>query len=230
MGEAEQEPSATPAIAPAPPVPRNTWSIAVSGAMDPRQHHPFWYKTIGALSENEAKKVHVAASPFHVQFEAPEYMIAVTRDRWDIATYSEKHLRRIEQVTEKVFQKLSEVPVLAFGVNRTIHADTKAKSVAKVLGQFLVDADMGFPDADRRDCSISYVATSEDMTTNITIGQSVVAENKVGIDYNRHHAFKGTGEYIDLGPEIRKHTGPDWESGSAFTSKLVAKINSLAGE
>jgi hypothetical protein len=37
--------------------PSDIWAIAVLGAMDPRQHQPFWYKLIGCLSEDEIPRL-----------------------------------------------------------------------------------------------------------------------------------------------------------------------------
>ena len=231
MGETEQDSPGMQSFQFPVPTPRDSWHIVVVGAMDPRQHNPFWYKVIGAITDNEAKKTQGFATPIQVQFSILEFTVQCSTSRWEISTHSENNLSRIEQVTEKVFQKLSEVPVQAFGINTAIHADTKAKEVRMILSKILLEDDLGFPDSDERDCSIHYIAgNSKDLTTSITIGQSTMAPNKVGVDYNRQHVIRGTGGYFDLGPEIRKHTRADWGAAGDFAAKLAARINFLAGD
>jgi len=222
-GTTEQE--ETPPLKPA----KHEWRIVVAGAMDPRQHHPFWYKTIGCLSEEEFLRTAGVLTPVHAQFENRIYAIACTPDRWDIWTKEPEHIERIQQVASRVFTKLYEVPVAAIGINTVRHLKTSVPSVRGVLTRLIVGMGLGFTTEGKTDAIVTFVNRLEKSERNYAIGQSTASEETLYLECNHHHPLGGSATgYIDLAPEIRKFAESDWKFADRFGEEMVAKINDLA--
>jgi hypothetical protein len=210
------------------PSPRELWSVVVQGAMDPRQHHPFWYKTIGCLSENELLRTQGIVLPTRAQFTSPQFAIECTPSRWDIQTYARDDRLRMLQVTSKVFQKLYEVPVGAFGINAHLFKKTAAPSVKAVLSRVVIQS-LPFPPEGETDASITFVSKTAEYATNCMVGEAVTGNDVLFVSFNRHYAAKGdAGGYFDLGPDVRKHADRDWADADVLADGLAARIGQIA--
>jgi hypothetical protein len=207
--------------------PRELWGVAVQGAMDPRQHHPLWYKLIGCLTEDEAAQARGIVLPHQTVFESPKYTIICSPEKWEIQTFSRDDWLRIQQVASRVFQKLSEVPASAYGINAFLLIDTKLANLAAVMSR-PISSVFAFPSDGKQDSSITYINQKDDVREQFLMGVSVNGPGVLSLSCNRHRDFKATPGYFDLGAEVRKHAETDWKAADALSAQVAARIVSLA--
>jgi hypothetical protein len=214
----------------ATPQPKWLYSIVVAGAIDPRQHVPHWYRTIGLLSDEEfahAMKT-LQMGDGKVQFIGPKgaFVILCNANQWQISTDGTSDLARqkIVDIAALVFDKLYETFFLAFGVNTHATLPTKVPHVGfalrSALGGFLPPAnspDMHFITADHQ---------PDGTTVTIQLMQGEAAPNFLSVGYGVHHPTKGMGQF-DFGEVLRRHCKRDWQQGEAFAKASVLRVESL---
>jgi hypothetical protein len=221
-----------PAIPPAPLL-KEAWSIVVAGNIDPRQHHPLWYQQIGCLSEEECKAAMakpLAITPPFATFDTGTLLVVAQEDRWHIQTSDPNSRARLIEITDTVFKKLWEAPVIAFGINCRLFSKTRAMNVTPILTKKLLGAGLGLPLDASADTKIVWSAPTTDYTSTASIGTMPIAQDHVLITYDRHHPIPRSPElkYFDLGEFVAKFAMRAWDDARAFLSGVVDEINRSA--
>src|SRR5689334_17620497 len=118
------------------------FNLVVLGSMNPRLHYPQWYQLIGCLSEEEANAARESplfvVSPAFARFNTDKFTIQCTPDRWDISAGDEDDVARAVEIAARVFEKLSETPVGAFGFNTFQDDKTTAENTAILLSGLIL--------------------------------------------------------------------------------------------
>src|SRR5579864_7302597 len=123
------------------------YSIVVLGAMNPRLHYPLWYQVTGSMTKEEANAARESpgffVAPEFAQFETPQFIVTCIADRWEIKARSVAAQPKVLEIACRVFEKLGETPVTAYGFNSIRHLETKSPRVRDVLRQLAIGAGLG---------------------------------------------------------------------------------------
>lgn len=228
-------PGAAIVIPPAPVAePTSVWQIVVAGTIDPRQHAVEWYQTIGCLSSAEefarAKQSLVAVivpenaaagpQPTVVQFDTGVFAIVANFDRWIIQTSSEDNCKRMLDVASQVFKKLYELPIRAYGINKTFALRLHKLSATQFLADQLASTDLGLPSG-KASAQLTHTRRGDESDTMIQLSQSPLGEKWLSVLYNEHHPIRPLqGGYFDLGPLLVAHAEADWKSADNYRTEL----------
>jgi hypothetical protein len=215
--------------------PIEVWQIVVVGNIDLRQHHPYWYRQIEAITESEMaaaiKSLQALIVPTppgappqatFLQFDIGEFIVNVIADRWIIQTDKEAVCPRMVAVASLVFKKLWEISITAFGVNRTWTLKLSTVTAAQFLGDRLRQTDLALP-AGKSSGQFFFADIAADFTTNYTLLPSPVNDKSLLVTYNRHHAIvkaAGKPNYFDLGDLINGCAESDWKSAIQYRAEL----------
>jgi hypothetical protein len=216
------------------------WQIVVVGHIDFRQHTPFWYKQIEALSEEEFKQAEKSFSPgmfvggpagLGFRFNAGTFMVTCTPDRWEIATTNREHQTRIVDILALVFDsKLFELSVFAFGINTHLVLSTKSSDARKFFARKMVNARLGLlppDDPDETEGNFTYKRVSKNGTTLIHLYGSPLKKSDAIAFYNLEFQVPKQGGYFHLGNLVRPKVSPSWQEAEDFGSRLLYEINKM---
>src|SRR5437879_2622604 len=116
--------------------------------MNPRIHHPAWYRLVGIIDEPTEKaalteRQFACMQPF-ATFQTAIFTVLCQENFWSIQARDAVHLGLIADITAKVFdERLRETPVSAFGLNFDYHRQTKLADVGQRLGERVALLRMG---------------------------------------------------------------------------------------
>lgn len=202
------------------PVVSDLYSIVVIGAMNPRIHHPAWYRTIGAINDSEFHATvisqSIALSAMFSTFKIGETDIVILcqADRWEIKSPSPEQWDRMAGIAKLVFGKLNDTPVAFFGLTTQRHLPTASESVIKSLGAKLERIKLGLPTVGAEATNIQITSAEGDYLITVSVQQSIVNRQSVFILVNTQYNCPTTEPAMpltqfDLGPlidiQLKKH-------------------------
>lgn len=218
------------------PPPPDSWQIVVVGNIDPRQHHPTWYRQIGGISDGEFALAMKTLTGFipppmpgtsptsFVQFDTGDFALAVVGDRWTIQTTAEAGRRRMLDVVSLVFdEKLFELSITAFGINRNWTVKLESMTASQFLGHRLQETNLAFPKGNGTGGPIFFSNPSGEFDTTYTISPMLNNEKWLQVAYNRHHPIpKSAGKpfYFALGEMVKGNAESDWQSAVQYGLEL----------
>ena len=123
-----------------------SFSVVVTGAMNPSIHHPVWYRHVGLLSEQEEREAIEGKQALLIplpapmaQFETGLFQVSCQQNRWQILTANHAATDRIVSIAETLFDEiLPHTPVTQFGYNFDFVFDIAKGGVGRVLGRLLM--------------------------------------------------------------------------------------------
>jgi hypothetical protein len=219
------------------PQEQTFWQIVVVGHIDARQHLPQWYRLIDCISDIEMNAAVQSAAVLvmpptpglptqaSVQFDAGPFLISCIPDKWAIRTVSEAHCVRMIDVASKVFAKLNEIAVTAYGVNRVFSLSTPG-SAKQFLADRVMQANLALTKGDS-ECNLMYVTHYEESDTLIAVGPSALDVNALQVTYNRNHRITTSSGYFNLGGLLKRDADPDWQAAAEYSSALARAISNV---
>ena len=229
-------PSSASVVPPSPPQDQDLWQIVVVGTIDPRQHHPSWYRLIDCISESELDTAKQTATIVImppqtgprfdvVQFDVGPFAVIAMQDRWTIQTVTKGNRERIVRVASAVFTKLNEIYVSAFGINRKFALPLRSATARQFIATRLTATDLALPSGDAEG-ELNYKVHGEGTDTTIRILPSPSSERWLEVFFNRHHPIllgKVLG-YFDVGKAITDNAERDWAQASQYSESLENSI------
>lgn len=112
-------------------------SIVLVGKFQPGMFHPFWFWKNDVLTEEECKKVTDSTEqPFVISnnlsaFQTDKYTFRITQDRF-VIILNTKPYELIIDAFNKIFDSLSTIPVVAYGLNFTFRIEYDAKTMQRI--------------------------------------------------------------------------------------------------
>ncbi len=193
--------------------PAEFYSIVVVGAMNPRIHHPIWYRTIDAIGDQELSSAtnpdnaeNPVVTPVYSQFEIPSANVTVScqPDRWEIKTTSPGCVNQLIAIASKVFDRLRETPVTAYGINSVVNRRTAAPVVRVALAQLISKLGLGLPAENALGPRVGAKFVKGDHTVTVDIRASAISDEMVFIAYNSEYKPPAVSQenrigYFDLG-------------------------------
>jgi hypothetical protein len=213
-----------------PSFPREVYSITVAGSMNPRIHHPQWYRVIGAISEEELQqslKERMAISPIITQFsvESARFAVACQADRWDIQTDSRGGTNRILDIAVKVFQKLPETPVQFYALTAARHLDTLLSNIKEELAKLMVGLGIGFPEGRSPGSTLELAVAADEYLSTLQVQPSMLSENAVFVSYADQFQKAGIGPLSSVGALIMARYGAYLNRADEVAETVVSKLN-----
>ncbi len=213
----------------------DAFSIVIVGAMNPRIHHPQWYRTIGAIDEAELQStlsgasVLITAMVSQFQFPAAEAAIAINciPDRWTIQTNTDSTWERIANVAARVFEKLSETPCTIYGFNTQKHVKTEAPNVKDTMATAIAEMQLGFPIGRSLASAVQLQSTEDDHKITVSLQPSLAGESSIFVAYNTEYQAPtaAAGGYFDIGKLIVSKLPEHRERAGAVIQAVVTAIN-----
>jgi hypothetical protein len=208
-------------------------SIVVVGAMNPRIHHPIWYRQIEAISDAELTEslaqpaaATLLIAPMMSRFETGGIKVQCFEDRWEIQVLASSGMQRIFDMTGKVFTKLFETPVNRFGFNFHFHRETAVASVKERLADLATGLRLGFSEGGARASSIQFGNFYDLYSVNVAVAASPLGQNRVFVAHNMEYTILPEG-YFDLVQKMTPHYDEDYQRAVRGTDAVVNGLNAV---
>lgn len=211
------------------PEDKDTYAIVVLGGMNPRIHHPSWYRLVGIFDETEAElatqsPLMVITPPMSL-IKTPTLTISCQDQRWEITTSEALEVPRIQEITSKLFDHiLMHTPVSAMGFNFNYRRATIASDVAAYLASVLSSTPLGLKAANATSGELVLRRSFDDHTALVNIQPASDDKKTVLTLYNFEYQFKHEG-FFKLGDVIAKRYGIDKGDSEEQTNLIVEAIN-----
>lgn len=207
---------------------RDLCSIVVRGDMNPKIHHPSWYKQIGCLTEDEqhAAENVVCTAPF-AQFSIAAIGIGCATSRWEIQARTPDSLNRMLDIAVSVFDALDQTPVQSFGFNFNFDRLTAIPDVAEYLGDRVASLELGLPTDGKRSAEIKASGSLTDRHVNITLNPSSTSPRAIYVGVNYHYNISeivGPPAHFDLGQLLRPRFATNQKDAVARLSIILQAI------
>ena len=206
-----------------------SYSIVVAGNMNPAIHHPFWYKSLSLISDEEVKEATANAGTFAAasgsQLIAKRFRILCQFEKWEIHFPELAELASCLQIAIKTFRVLEHTPVAAFGANLNAHVPTKKDQVAKHLASCVNRDLLGLGSFIPEGASFSLQSPKEkDRTVHVKIEPSVTAKNAIFLSLNVHHEIQEQAIF-DLGAKLEANGSRDFALLAELESSIISAVN-----
>jgi hypothetical protein len=207
---------------------KNTYNVVVLGGMNPRIHHPAWYRTVGLLSEAETEAALKAPQTFAAlpvaQVQTPEMVIFCQEERWEIRTSNENMCDRIINITIKLFDDiLPHTPVSAAGYNFFLWKETTRDANA-YLATALTNAHLGLKGDDAISGEATVRRSTADHSSQVTIKPSPENRSRVLVHHNFEYRFLKEGPF-KLAETFERRYGVDKKEAEEQTAMIIEAIN-----
>ncbi len=223
---------ATPTIAEAR-TSLKSFSLVVIGSMNPRLHHPTWYKGIGILDANAEQLAlmdnETIVGPDGAQFRTAEYRVACLPNRWAIESEDYDVAMRFGKIAGLVFdERLRETPIQAFGINHHAHAPTTLVDVAKSIVQKLETAHLLPQDlaSDTATCAIRF-PWHDAGRGSLSFGPSVTSKAMLFAAFNFHYTIAQPDErqvYFSIGTLVEARLRRDFAASEEILKRTISQI------
>jgi hypothetical protein len=202
--------------------------------MNPRLHHPVWYRLIDAISPEEeaaalASPNLVLVQPF-ARFELPGSGIGIScqENRWEITAQNPVQRERIRDITTIVFKKLYETPVEVYGFNIHLEMETPLSDVRKCIADLAVALEIGFAAEGQASCTMRFSDLQKARRLQIEIAPSHLSTDVLSVRFNaEYRTSEEVGQkvgYFDLGNLVAVHYDADYESAMESASRFVTSL------
>jgi hypothetical protein len=216
-----------------PTVPANAqlYSIVVAGSMNPRIHHPSWYRMVGIITEQEAdaatKDDGTFCAPAGARFSVQEnFEIICQLDRWSVLTDREDQTERILEIASKTFKILAHTPVHAVGINSNFIRQTSVSDVGLMLGKAVGSLGFDLHGEGQESAEVTMRWTVKGRQLNVAVAPIAGIPSHVEVRVNAHYHEFGEllGEHFDLDVVFRQHFEDDIQTARQLTEKILAAL------
>lgn len=212
--------------------PITTVSLVVTGAMNPRIHHPSWYRAIDAISKDVEQlalnDTETMVMEVHAQFKTAEYRIGCEPDKWIIQSSESGAEKQFVRLVRIVFDdRLHETPVDAFGLNKSMHIATTCENVGERINIGIANAALGVGDFRASSGSFDVVHERRDgCRVKFQVQPSTRDNRFVFGNLNYHYAIPAQQEgiHFSLGDLVDKHISQDMAEAEILIGNLAAAL------
>lgn len=209
-----------------------TVSLVVAGAMNPRIHHPSWYRAIDAISKDAEQLAlsdgETIVMETHAQFKTAEYRIGCELDKWIMESSELGAEKQLAKMARIVFDdKLHETPVSAFGLNKTMHVETLCENVGERLSIGIAGANLGVEDFGASAGTFEVQRVRKDGCRMKFQVQPSTHDNRFVFGYLNYHYEISTQQenmHFSLGDLVDKHISQDMAEAEGLINTLAAAL------
>lgn len=207
---------------------KQLFSIVVVGAMNPRIHHPFWYRYVDLLSKEEAEEAtenpETFCVPLLAQLQTQSLKIVCQEDRWEVQAAKPDLLQRLQDMTAKVFDDLLyHTPVKRFGFNFDYQRQTKHDNVPGFLADCLGKTPMGLNRENATAAELVYRRSYEDRLVSVAV-RPLPDKQRVLVANNYEYPLRGEG-FFKMGDRFSQRYYTDRADAEEQTRLIVESID-----
>ena len=211
---------------------KDTYSIVVLGGMNPRIHHPSWYRLVGLFDEEEAEQAtktpNTLITPPLAQIQTPKLTIVCQDDRWEIRTTDTAQVDRIKEITVKLFDDfLPHTPLAAAGFNFNYWKPTNARKLGNFLASTLIRSPLGLKPDNAVSGEVVLRRQYDDHTASVLLRAGVDEQQTLLLAFNFDYRFEQEGEF-KLGSMFAQKYGVDRSDAEQQTAHILEAINRAA--
>lgn len=205
--------------------------------MNPRIHHPSWYRSAGIIDEDAEKNAlnsdDMICSQALSNFLTAQFGINCFSTRWAVTTTKKEYCERISKVITQVFdEKLHETPLTAIGFNFEFHVVTDLTNVHEFLAKKFCETGLRLADFNTTSARFTLEERTENCRTRTRIEPSEMANGMVFVASNFEYGIdvqEGSHSYL-IEPLVKPIFFNNLETAFRRTSEIVCSINeSLTG-
>lgn len=210
------------------PEQKDTYNIVLLGGMNPRIHHPSWYRFVGLFDDEEVDQAVKAPNTFVVlpmaQIETPKFTIVCQDDKWEIKTLVPDQVQRLQDITSRLFDDiLPHTPLMAAGFNFFLFRVT-AREVGSYLASSLANTPLGLKRDNLSSGEVTLRRVFDDHTSQVSIKPAPEDAKTVLVHHNFEYKFMKEGPF-KLGDVIARRYGVDRSEAEEQTELIVSSIN-----
>jgi hypothetical protein len=209
---------------PDPAIPRNAHLVLVAGAMNPSIHHPAWYRSLGAIDDDELgaslKAVTGATTPVVSQFQFGSPILTVTcqPNIWMIQSTEDSSWARMLKIASLVFAKALKPSMTAYGLMVQRHLDTECEAKS-FLADRIFSLHLGLPVGKSVNSQITLADNGEGVTITTSLQSSVFGQHVV---FGLYHYDHPTGEIESI---LDGRADKFLADSAFFFANIVAAVN-----
>ncbi|MFO0959943.1 MAG: hypothetical protein U0800_21320 [Isosphaeraceae bacterium] len=212
---------------------KELYSIVIIGGMNPRIHHPSWYRFMDLISPEELEEAVVSPLTFIIppmgQFQSSHLTVTCQEERWEIKTNDSEQVQRIIDLTSRLFDDLlPHTPVTAAGFNFHFRRETKREDVAEYLASLLVKTPLGLTSKNIASGEMTLRRNSKDNMSFVTIKSSPSASKWIHTHHNFEYKFIAPDTnpgYFKLGKIFAERFACDRSDAEEQTKRIIEAIN-----
>jgi hypothetical protein len=209
--------------------PPQDFSIVVLGAMNPRIHHPLWYRQHNLISEAEsvsAMEADIVVLPHLAQFRTAGITVVCHLERWEIKTSDMAVRPRILQIANDIFDSiLPETPVSLFAFNNDFLRKTELQDVKRALGRRAERLEIGISRRlDSANLRLTFMG-KDGGASHVRIDPSTTSADDVVIRFNSNHPINAGSGRFNVGPMMAEYYEPDFKEAREFADGVVNALN-----
>jgi hypothetical protein len=221
-----------------PPAPTHDISIVLVGAMNPRIHHPLWYKYQGLITEEEfeqAMRSFMTVSPQMAQFGFSGIHISCVADRWDIKANDITKRQRMLDLTIEVFDKrLPQTPIGIFAFNNDFVRTTNISDVSASLGKGISERCFGLSESNVKSAYAMFtMEPSGAGPVNVKVEHGPNPQDVIVRVNSNHSPSLGMGGgdvgNFDLAPLLKDRFDADFKMAERLVKAVVDGLERLRG-
>lgn len=200
--------------------------------MNPRIHHPSWYRLVGLFDNEEAEQAtktpNTLITPPLAQIQTPKLVIVCQDDRWEIRTTSSDQVHRIQDITSKLFDELlPHTPIAAAGFNFSYWRTADAQDMGNFVASTLIKAPLGLKPDNAISGEVVLRRTYDDHTASVALRPGADDKQNLFLGFNFEYRFENEG-FFKLGNVISERFGVDRSETEAQTALILETINRSA--
>jgi hypothetical protein len=205
-------------------IPPAGFGIVLLGAMNPRLHHPLWYKLIGLIDEAEAAEAMAGSlivTPQISQFQTSKLQLTATSERWELHTQDPELRDRVAKMAATTFdEKLHETPISLFAFNNNFYLKAAGNDIAKSMASKL-EKSLGLSFPNLQATSTMFVLTGDGGPINIRIEPSTRGSDEIFVAVNSNHAVTSSSGYFKLSEVFGQTLNTDCELARKYAKEIV---------
>jgi len=198
--------------------------------MNPRIHHPYWYRQIDVITDQEVeeavKRDDMVCLPPVAHFGFSGFEISCQLGRWEIRTDDRSRTARLLSIAAEVFKLLDHTPVSAAGINVNAVRQVSVPSVASILGAAAGSLRLGLEGEGSASAEVSMSWSVKGCRLTIWVVPVADAPSFVEIRNNaQYHEFgELLGTHFDLGAVLERHFADDVKAALEQVDRVVESL------
>ena len=206
------------------------FAIVVVGGMNPRIHHPLFYKMLELAPEQEIQAALDSDSticvPQTAQLDLGDVRVVCLPDRWQISSTNEAACPRLLSVADRVMSALDFTPVSAVGFNFDFVRSAGAK-LADRLAALSRTMPLAFPPGPGASAAFTYstveAETAAKLTRRVTIQLGADGPGRLFARQNFHYDIHIVGHF-SVGEIMRARHERDRSAAQAQLARTLDAI------
>ena len=210
------------------------FTVFATGAMNPRIHHPAWYKSMGILSSEDADAA--AHEPGLVcldqlaRFKAGDIAIQCEQGRWFASTNQAELLHKLVDIVVGVFDNgLPHTPIGAFGLAFAYHSATGCAHVGTLLAEHLRKCGLELEISPQTQGFLALFTEQLGRQVHLRVEPSMQGPDRLFVGFTATYVVTTEpSAAFELGPRIRARVDLDRDESLSQRNRILEVLTSIS--